>query len=197
MLSRKGFLQGLGGTAVLFAVTVCGQPKRACLGVDKDAQTIRETNLWQWPTDWATSTSYRTPTTVWTPEIGRWYGSFAVSGYVNSNRQGSFGEDYLVNAQSSAGYSMACFVALPSGKYRLSYRCSLASYCAVVKYRPSGDGFVYDSRKTATFPVSRQGGELSFVAEDGCIYALVITPSERNIQDTFRDISIVREGGRK
>jgi hypothetical protein len=155
-----------------------------------------EGNLWQWPTDWATVT-YITPTTVWTPEIGKWYGSFSVNGYLNSNKQGSFGEDYLVNAQSSSGYSMACFVALPSGAYRVSYSCTLGSYCAVVKYCQSGDGFVYNSRKTATFPVSRQGGELSFVAEDGCIYALVIKPSERNIQDTFRDISIVREGGRK
>ena len=105
-------------------------------------------NLWLWPSE-ITRVS-KSPQSVWTPQTGIWYGSFADNGYANTVS----GAEYQTFTASSyhnynqGGYSMVQFFALSTGTYSISadFVCETFSDNAsfyVAKYVKSGNAYVH------------------------------------------------------
>lgn len=119
-------------------------------------------DYWFWPSEIVRVS--KNPQSVWTPQTGIWYGSFASNGYAN----GSSGKDYQTFTTNSyhnfnqGGYSMVQFFALPAGVYTLSfdYVCEVQTDNANVSvFQYVRDGAAYKHGGALTRNVSREQHE--------------------------------------
>ena len=119
-------------------------------------------DYWFWPSEIVRV--FKNPQSVWTPQTGIWYGSFASNGYAND----SSGKDYQTFTTNSyhnfnlGGYNMVQFFALPAGVYTLSfdYVCEVQTDDAGVSvFQYVRDGAAYKHGGALTTNVSREQRE--------------------------------------
>lgn len=104
-------------------------PVRSELGGIAERDDIEQTeNLWAWPTEVVDSANYgiHSPTTVWNPEIGKWYDCCSVNGYVAGQQwrkwqdAGEAYADAVETAVVAGGYTYGVFLGLEPGEYSLT-----------------------------------------------------------------------------
>lgn len=147
-------------------------------------------NLWVWPTEYAPNYGDRAePTSVINPHIGMWQGSAASNGYIRNLTRGSFTGSSVSTAFDS-GYSMAVFLDLPSGDYRMTCKCDALSGFTTSTYNHVEGGYINSGSKQHKF---QEGSVLiEFTVPDDSLVLFRPSPRYAEVVMTTTDIVLVK-----
>lgn len=187
----------------ILSLSVQGVPVRSDVG-GRDIQDIEDygpKNYWTWPTESANVSQTKTPTSVWIPEVGKWYGVAAYNGYIRkddissgSGRYGSWTYD-SVTTTFFDGYSYGIFLDLEPGDYTLEFDVDGYSRFSLGFFEEADGGYIYSGTATAL----KQGGPghqvCGFVVPEYAALQLLIVSSRDKDADplTTTNIKIWRE----
>lgn len=179
-----------------FPLLALASPVRSNMGGDELSHLNPDDgpqNLWVWPTGVESPRRYRSPSTIWTPEIGVWYYRCATNGYIQPS--GSFLSDYgndFVTTTYSGGYSAGTFVYLDAGHYHLSCNVDAPALFRLGFYKEVDGGYLWSAWTTITSQPSAGRYERVFTVPDECSLVLLLPCSYITDPLTVTDIEIYR-----
>jgi len=186
MNTRKTILLGI---AALAAAAALARPTRGIVSaVGARFSEVVDNEFWRWPTELAEAIQTN-PSTVWNPEVGKWYNRISSNGYSRrGDPTGEFGEGF-VHCKTDTGYSYGCFLDLPSGDYVLTGKFDNNSRVYITAYSRSGDGWKYSGNIAWQRAYNLS---LQFTVPEDCLPLILVYPNE-GTWATLTEVSIKRD----
>ena len=189
---------------ILFAVVLLASciahssPVNSMLGSNgvEIADVEEEQNLWVWPTETRNynETGYKSPKTIWVPELGVWYTGAAENGYFfgsGSNIPGDSGEDF-VTTYASGGYGWGTFLELKPGHYWLGCNTDNVASFRFGFYQEVEGGYQWFSRLQLTKSSGSGYYERVFTVPEGTALTMFEPTSTNKAYLTTTNIEIYR-----
>lgn len=149
-------------------------------------------NLWVWPTQEQTERKFRSPNSVWYPEIGTWYVFCSSGGYFDVNSLNLLIDfsDGSVSTSYSSGYSAGAFIPLEPGHYMYSADVDGGCNVRVGFYEERDNGFKWMSNVSLGSQNYAGHYERVFTVPSGCSLALFLPTTATASQDPLTSTNI-------